>query len=365
VPTFRPDIAALTRYEVGRPIEEVVREHGIDPADIVRLTANESPEGPFPGVTEAVLEALRYSNRYPDNDARDLGRALAGELGVDFENLLFGNGSVALLSDIANAVGGTGTNVVYGWPGFVMYRFAAIWAGSEYKEVPNTPDHRVDLDGIAAAIDEKTRLVFLCNPNNPTGTIRSSAEISEFVDSVPDSLLVVIDEAYHDFVEDDRYSTAVPMATRRDNVVVLRTFSKIYSLAAHRIGYAVGTRATLGELRKIQQPLTVSRVAQAAARASLGQPGELARRAEANAAGRHHLLGVLAERSLEHADSHTNFIYFRMPGTDSRAHSDAFTRLGVIIRPLSGGWMRVTVGSEVENRRFVSALDVVLAAGPS
>ncbi len=360
MPVFRPEIAALSPYEVGRPISEVARDLGLDPASIIRLTANETPFGPFPGVAEAAAEALAGANRYPDNDSWDLSNALASELGVDRSNLWFGNGSVALLVDSVSAVGGPGTRVVYAWPSFVMYRFAAIWAGSDFTEVPLDESHRHDLDAMREAIDEQTRIVFVCNPNNPTGTIIPHEEIASFVGSVPDSVLVVIDEAYHDFVEDQRYATAIPTALTRKNVLVLRTFSKIYGLAGQRVGYGVGDGSLITELRKMQQPLTVNAVAQAAALASLGQPGELKRRARENAAGRHHLVGVMDERGLEHGESHTNFVYFKMPSDDSRVVSREFTARGVIIRPMSSGWMRVTVGTEMENRRFVEVLDEVL-----
>jgi histidinol-phosphate aminotransferase len=219
----------------------------------------------------------------------------------------------------------------------------------------------LDLDAIRSAIDERTSVVFLCNPNNPTGTIKSADEIEAFVRSVPERVLVAIDEAYHHFVADPRYRTAIPLAVELPNVVVLRTFSKIYALAAHRIGYAVGRPETLVELRKVQAPLTVNRVAQAAALASLGQPDEVDRRVAASAAGRHHLMGALEERGLAPTESHTNFIFFKMPFDDSKAISDEFTMRGVIIRPMSRGWMRVSVGSDIDNKRFIEALDQVMA----
>lgn len=360
MPVYRPEIAALSPYEVGRPISEVARDLGLDPDSIIRLTANETPFGPFPGVAEAAARALAGANRYPDNDLWDLSHALAAELGVDRTNLLFGNGSVALLVDAVNAVGGPGTQVVYAWPSFVMYRFAALWAGSDYLEVPLDGSYRHDLDAMREAIDDRTRIVFICNPNNPTGTIVAHNEIVSFVDSLPESLLIVIDEAYHDFVEDPRYSTAVPFSLTRENVLVLRTFSKIYGLAGQRVGFGVGSAELITELRKAQQPLTVNAVAQAAALASLGQSDEISRRVRENSAGRHHLVGVMEERGLEHAETHTNFVFFKMPSNDSPALAKEFTARGVIIRPMSGGWMRVTVGTQDENRRFVEVLDEVL-----
>lgn len=360
MPKFRPDITALTPYEVGRPIEDVARQLGLDPESIVRLTANESPEGPFPGVIEAAAEAIKGSNRYPDPDVWDLGHALASHLDLEPGNLLFGAGSTSLLADIATTVGGPGAKAVYGWPSFVMYRFVSTWAMTDVVEVPLNERHELDLEAMLAAVDDVTRVVYLCNPNNPTGTVNSSDAVEAFVRSVPESVLVVVDEAYHDFVTDPVYQTAIALAIELPNVVVLRTFSKVYALAAHRIGYAVGQETTLQEIRKAQAPLSVNQVAQAAARASLGQSDELQRRVVENAAGRHHLLGVMAERDLDHARSQTNFVFFRMPGDDSHATAGEFAKRGVIIRPMSRGWMRVTVGSRSENERFVTVLDDVI-----
>jgi len=360
MPRFRAEITALNPYEVGRPIEDVAREFDLDPDSIIKLTANESPEGPFPGVIDAVSAVLGNANRYPDNDLWDLSQALAHELAVPRESLLFGSGSTALISAIASAAGGPGTNLVYGWPSFVMYRFAALWSGSGFVEVPLDGNYELDLNAIGNAINVDTRVVVLCNPNNPTGTIKSADEIEHFIDMVADDVLVVVDEAYHEYVGDPRYGTAIGLALGRRNVIVLRTFSKIYSLAGFRVGFAIGHAETLAEVRKAQAPLTVATASQAAALASLGQPDEVSRRVEANAAARHYLSGVLAERDMTQIASQTNFIFFKMPGHHSDHFSTRFTELGVILRPMSDGWLRVTVGSPGENQKFVEALDVVL-----
>lgn len=360
MPRYRDDIAALKPPEVGRPIEEVARDIGLGSSAIVKLTANESPEGPFPGVIEAATAALADSNRYPDNDLWDLSHALAAELGIERSNLLFGNGSTALVADILSAVSESGTNTVYGWPGFVMYRFAAVWAGAKFVEVPLNERFELDLEAMAEAIDGDTRCVILCNPNNPTGTITSADDVESFVDEISDEVMVLVDEAYFEFVSDVRYRSAIPLALRRENVVVLRTFSKIFSLAAHRVGYAIGLPSTLAEVRKAQQPMTVNTVGQAAALASLGQPDELRRRAEANSASRHHLVGALTERGLDPVESHTNFILFRTPSGDPSSDAARLAHHGVVVRPIGDAWMRVTVGSSEENRRFVGVLDGVL-----
>ncbi|HEY7822872.1 MAG TPA: histidinol-phosphate transaminase, partial [Acidimicrobiia bacterium] len=342
---FRPEIAALEPYQVGRQLDDVARAHGLDPADIVKLTANEGPKGPFPGVIEAATREMALSNRYPNNDCWDLGHALADELGVDFSNLMFGAGSVALLEEIALALGGPGRKLLFGWPSFIMYRFVAIWAGSEPVEVPLDQDLRLDLDAMREANDEQTTVVAICNPNNPTGTIRSADEIEAFIDEVPDDVLVVVDEAYHEYVTDENHRSQVPLAIERPNVVVLRTFSKIYALAGHRVGYAVGHPDVLTELRKAQAPLTVNRVAQASALATLGQPEELERRRSENAARRHHVAGALAERGLRMAESQANFIFVEL-GEAADGIIEEMTASGVIIRGMGAGWVRVTIGND-------------------
>jgi histidinol-phosphate aminotransferase len=359
MPRIRSEITALKPYRVGRQFADVAREHGLDPSEIVKLTANEGPEGPFPGVVEAAAEVLARSNRYPDNSCWELGHALAAELELDYTNLMFGAGSVALLSEIALAVGGPDTNMVFGWPSFVMYRFAAIWAGSRFIEVPLDASLRLDLDAMASAIDDETTVVVICNPNNPTGTIRAADDIETFIDAMPESVLVIVDEAYHEFVTHPSYRTEIPLAVERPNVVVLRTFSKIYALAAHRVGYAVGRADLITELRKVQAPLTVNQVAQSAALASVGQHAELERRQTENSARRHHLVGALAERGIRMADSHTNFIYFELGQQADQIVSD-MTALGVIIRGMGSGWVRATIGNDDENRRFLKALDTAM-----
>jgi histidinol-phosphate aminotransferase len=360
MPRFRPEIEALRPYKVGRQLEDVARAHGLDPGDIVKLTANEGPDPPFPGVVEAAVRELERSNRYPDNDCWQLGHVLAEQLGVHFTNLMFGAGGVALLAEIATATGGQGTNIVYGWPSFVMYRFVSLWAGSRPVEIPLAADSELDLDAMGAAIDDGTSAVFVCNPNNPTGTIKGGEEVAAFVDNVPEHVLIVVDEAYHEFVTDSRYRTAVPLAVDRPNVVVIRTFSKIYGLAGLRIGYAIGSAETLAEVRKAQAPLTVNRVAQAAALVSLSLTDELERRRTENAARRHHVVGALSERGLEPTESHTNFVYFELGEATERV-VDQMTALGVLIRPMGEGWVRATIGNDEENRRFLEALDTARA----
>lgn len=342
----------------GRPIDEVAREIGMSPAEIIKLASNESPEGPFPGVLDALASALREVNRYPDNDLHDLSQSVAAVHGIAPENLWFGAGSTSLLAAIGEAVGGTGSSAVYAWPSFVMYRIVTRWASMESIEVPLDTSFRHDLEAMAPAVRGDTNLLFVCNPNNPTGTIVPADEIAWLIDTVPESVLVVIDEAYHHFVTDVQYKTSLDHALSRPNVLVLRTFSKVYALAGLRIGYAVGDAGTIMELRKAQPPFTVSEAAQVAAMASLESPGELQRRVSRNAAGRHHIQEAFEGWGIEHSDSQANFVFFRLD-QDSAETADRFLTHGVIVRAM-GGWLRVTIGSESENARFLEVLEAIL-----
>ncbi len=362
MPRFRPDLDGLVSYLPGRPIEEVAREVGVDTAGIIKLASNESPFGPFPGVGEAVAAAMGESNRYPDNDAYLLTRVLADHLGVGQEFLWLGAGSTGLLGSIAYGLGGAGTSAVYAWPSFVMYRIISRWSMTGPIEVRLDADYKHDLSAMLAAVRADTSLVYVCNPNNPTGTVVGGDDVARFVDSIPESVMIVVDEAYHHFVSDPDYRSALPLALERPNVVVLRTLSKVFALAAHRVGFAVGMPATIDALRRTQAPFTVNTAAQVAATTTLPQAEELQRRIAANAEGRDVVSSALEDREILHARSETNFVFLKI-GDDSNAIADQFLRLGIIIRPMSGGWIRVTIGSPAENSAFVDALDLVPHSG--
>ncbi|HEX2152648.1 MAG TPA: histidinol-phosphate transaminase [Acidimicrobiia bacterium] len=353
MPTYRPDLAEIAPYEPGLPVEEVARRHGLDPATIIKLASNESPYGPFPEAVEAMSAAAAGANRYPDNEAYELKEALGRHLGVDAESVWLGGGSSELLRTIALAVGGPGTNTVYAWPSFVIYRLGAMWAMSERREVALDAEHRHDLGALADAMDPQTTLVFLCNPNNPTGTHLPGSEVRRFVEELPESVTVVVDEAYHDFVTAEDYASLVPLAVERPNLIVTRTFSKVYSLASLRVGYAVAQAETISEMRRAQAPFTVSQVGQAGARASLGSPDRLAARIDDNARGRRVLLDEMADRGTPHADSQANFVWFQSKAADPRTD---YIRSGIIVRTFGDDWVRVTVGTEEENQRFLQAL---------
>ena len=331
----------------------MARELGI--TDIVKLASNESPTEPFPEVLAAIAAAAHQANRYPEDSGYYLVTALAARHGIDPSQIWLGAGSTQLLGCIALAVGGRETSAVYASPSFVMYRISTLVAGAEPIEVPLDNQARHDLDALLAAVRRDTTVVYVCNPNNPTGTYRSAADIAAFIDAVPKSVLVVVDEAYHHYVTAPDYETALSIALDRDNVVVTRTFSKIYGLAGLRIGYAVGRSETIAGLRRTQPPFSASSVAQVAALEALAHDDQVKARVEANTAGRIQLEEGLAERGIDYAASQANFIGVRL-ADDPKEVADRLIEEGVIVRPL-GSIMRVTVGTEEENRRFLKALD--------
>ncbi len=352
---FRADVASLKPYEPGRPIIEVAADYGFDPAEVVKLASNESPLPPVTAALDAMTRRLAEANRYPDNEARLLRRVLAERLRIDYESTWVGAGSSELLRTLATAVGGPGTSAVYAWPSFVVYRMATVIAGSRPIEVPLDAGMCHDLDAMRAAIESDTSIVYVCNPNNPTGTLVPADRIESFVASIPDDVLVVIDEAYFEYVTEPGHRSAIGLLNRFQNLVVTRTFSKVYGLASLRVGYGVARKEVVRELRKAQAPFSVTDVGQVGALAALDATDELTDRIQLNTEGRAAVEAALADLGLEHVPSQANFVYFRL-GADTPLVTAAFLKHGVILRPFSGGWIRVSIGTPEEVDRFVQAL---------
>lgn len=359
MPTFRPELRHVPIHRPGPPPPESVRRL-LD--GLIELGANESPLPPFREVQRAVAEHVAGVNRYPDNDCGRLREALADQLGVPGDHLWFGGGSSELLLGAALAVGGPGTSIAYGWPSFVLYPIICRVAGATPIEVPLDGRHRLDLAAMAAALRPDTTAVYLCNPNNPTGTYVPGAALEEWIGTIPERVLVVIDEAYAEYALAEDFASALPLTASRNNLLVTRTFSKVFGLAGLRVGYAVAAPSTLEQLGRTQLPFTVSSPAQVAATEALRWPGRLEERARGNAAARSLFSAELATRGIPHADSQANFVYLR-PGDDERRTAQLFEERGVIIRPVAGGWVRVTVGSLAENARFFSLLDEIAGGG--
>src|SRR6266542_2798366 len=294
---FKPAVRDLVPYEPGKPVEEVQRELGLE--RVVKLASNEGPFGPFPAALEA-LEAQRHElNRYPDGGAYALRSALAAQHGVAFEQVAIGAGADGVIACLSQAVLEEGDEIVCGWPSFPSYVLDAVKLGARPVRVP-LRDHRYDLDALLAAITERTKLVYVCIPNNPTGTTNTRAELTHFLDQVPGHVLTVLDQAYFEYIDDPDYPDCVEeyfKAGRR--VIVLRTFSKIYGLAGLRVGYGLAPEDVATEIGKVRRAFDVSTPAQEAALASLDSAQELDRRRRVNAEGRWQLEGILREHGLE------------------------------------------------------------------
>ena len=359
---FRPAVSGLTPYQPGKPVEDVQRELGLD--RVVKLASNEGPFPPLPAALEAMERAARDLNRYPDGGAYRLHAALAERHGVAFEDVCVGAGADGCIDMLSQAVLDPGDEVVCGWPSFPSYVIYAAKQGAKAVTVP-LRDHRYDLDALLAAVTPRTKILYVCHPNNPTGTTNTRAELDALFDGVPDHVLVVVDQAYFEYIDDPDYADAIEeYAKQGRRAIVLRTFSKIYGLAGLRVGYAVGPRRCVAAMAKVRRPFDVTTTAQVAALASLDDAREIARRREVNRRGLGDLEAALRGPGFEPVPSLGNFVYADTGG-DATALFDALLREGVIIRPLGGfgapSAVRVSVGTPEENAFFAAALGRVLA----
>jgi len=355
---FRPAVQGLVPYEPGKPVEEVQRELGL--ARCVKLASNEGPFGPFPAAVEALRRSVADLNRYPDGGAWRLRTALAERHGVSFEEVAVGSGADGLIDLLSQASLDPGDEMVCGWPSFATYPIDAAKLGAVPVKVP-LRDDRYDLDAMLEAITPKTRLAFVCHPNNPTGTMNTRAELDAFLDRVPGHVLVVIDQAYREYVDDPDYPDAIDEYQRAGRpVAVLRTFSKIYGLAGLRVGYMVAPPAVVTATNKVKRAFDVSSAAQEAALASLDDVEEIARRRRLNAESRDQLRGILEAAGLPPAGpAFGNFLYAET-GADTRPLFEALLAEGAIVRPLHGFGaptaIRVSCGTPDENAYFAEAL---------
>jgi histidinol-phosphate aminotransferase len=361
----RPAVEALPAYRAGRNPADLAREIGVPRA--IKLASNEVAFPPLPAVLEALTTAAAESNRYPDNGALVLTAALARRYGVDPEQVATGCGAVMLLQQLTQAYSDPGTSMVFAWRSFEMYPLLAQVAGARAVQVPlvaGTPGGAADthdLDALAAAVDDTTRLVLVCNPNNPTGTAVRRAALERFLDAVPDSTLVVLDEAYREFVTDPDVPDGLELLRGRANVAVLRTFSKAWGLAGLRVGYLVAEDPAVADaVRRTHVPFSVSGVAQAAAVAALASEEEVRRRVAAVTDERARLTAALRSRGLDVADSQANFVWLPV-GEGTAELAAALEARAVITRPFAGDGIRVTVGTPEEDDVFLTALDEVRA----
>ncbi len=359
----RPVIQALPAYRPGRNPADLAREIGVDRA--VKLASNEVAFPPLPAVVQAIAAAAVETNRYPDNGAVALTAAIAGRYAVDPAQVAVGGGAVALCQELAQAYTEPGTGIAFAWRSFEMYPLLAQVAGARPVPVPlvpgsvDGPADTHDLDGLLAAIDDTTRLVFVCNPNNPTGTAVRRAALERFLDAVPATTLVVLDEAYREFVSDPEVPDGVELMRGRPHVAVLRTFSKAWGLAGLRVGYLLAEDPAVADaVRRTHVPFSVSMLAQAAAVAALGAEEEVRDRCAAVVAERERLTGALRDRGLVVAESQANFVWLPV-GEQAGPLAAALEARAVITRPFPGEGVRVTVGSPEEDDAFLAALDAV------
>jgi histidinol-phosphate aminotransferase len=354
----------LPVYEPGKPIEETARELGARADEIVKLASNENPLGPSPKAVAAIRAALESTHRYPDGGGYYLRDALARKLGLTRDHLILGAGSNEIIEFLGHAFLDRGDDIVTSEHAFVVYKLVAAVFGARTIEVPS-PDLRHDLDGIIAAVTAKTRLIFIANPNNPTGTLARQEEIDRFIERVPPEIVVVFDEAYFEYLENPPDTLRFVRAGR--NVVALRTFSKIQGLANLRIGYGIARPELIQVLHKTRQPFNVSGLAQAAALAGLEDDDHLRKTKRVTDEGREYLEKEFAAMNLRFVPSVANFVLVNVG--DGTKIFRALLERRIIVRALKGynlaQWIRISVGTMEQNRRCIAALKEILASGPA
>jgi histidinol-phosphate aminotransferase len=346
-------------YEPGRPIEDVAREMGLDARTIIKLASNENPLGPSPKALVAMRKALATAHLYPDGGGFYLRQGIAKKLGVQIDNIVLGTGSNEIIEFLYHAFVGPGDEVVAGDRAFVIYSIMAKMFQARCVEVP-FKGHTHDLKAMLAAITPRTKLVFVANPNNPTGTRVTDAELDDFVKRLPPHVIAVLDEAYIEFLDDP--PTSIKYAMER-NVIVLRTFSKIVGLAGVRIGYGVAQKECIALLQRVRQPFNTNAIAQAGALAALGDTAHIRKTKALTRRGLAYLEKEFTKLKLEFVPSSANFVLVNVGDGDEVFR--ALQRGGVIVRPMRGykmpAWIRVTVGTMDENRRFIGALKLSLS----
>ncbi len=358
----KPSVRTQPVYEPGKPIEYVARELGLDPATIIKLASNENPWGPSPLAVAAAQRALQAGELYPDGGCFALRQKLAAKWSLGADQFVIGNGSNEIIELLGHVFVGAGDEVVMGAPAFVVYKLVTLLFGAKAVEVPLV-NWRHDLAKIAAAITPRTKLVYVCTPNNPTGTANTEAELIAFVRGLPDHVIAVVDEAYAEFVE--RAPDLRPLIAEGRKLVCLRTFSKIYGLASLRIGYGYASAEVCALLNRVRQPFNVNAIAQAAALAALDDVAFAEKTARENRAGLVQLERGCRDLGLEIVPSVANFMLVRVG--DGGKVFEELQRKGVIVRPVKSyglpDWVRVTVGSHEQNVRVLAELRAATRPG--
>ncbi|WP_406726583.1 histidinol-phosphate transaminase [Streptomyces sp. GD-15H] len=348
-PKLRAELEGVPTYKPGKPA-------AAGGPVAYKLSSNENPYPPLPGVMEAIASAASSFNRYPDMACTTLMAELAERFAVPVSHLATGTGSVGVAQQLLQATSGPGDEVIYAWRSFEAYPIITRISGATPVQVPLTPGDVHDLDAMAEAITDRTRLIFVCNPNNPTGTVVRRAELERFLDRVPRDVLVVLDEAYREFIRDPEVPDGVEVYRERPNVCVLRTFSKAYGLAGLRVGFAIAHEPVAAALRKTAVPFGVSQVAQDAAIASLRAEDELIGRVGSLVCERNRVMDALRAQGWKVPESQANFVWLRL-GERTAAFAQACEQAGVVVRPFPGEGTRVTVGETEANDIFLKVTE--------
>ena len=357
-----PNLQAVPVYQPGRPIEEVARELGLPADDIIKLASNENPHGPSRLALAAMRKVLAQANLYPDGNAFYLKQKLAAKLGVTPAHLILGNGSNEVIEFIGHALLSPGAEVIVSQYCFAVYPIVTALFGGKLVVVP-AKDYGHDLDAMLAAITPNTRVVFVANPNNPTGTSARGEDLARFVAAVPENVVLALDEAYIEFLDEPLDLLPEIRSGQKPNLLLMRTFSKIYGLAGLRLGYGIGYPGFIAELEKVRQPFNINAVAQAGALAALDDTAHAEKTRRLNSCGLKFYARAFRKLDLEFIPSSANFILVRV-GEGQRVFNE-MQRLGVIVRPLGGyqlsEWVRISIGTPKENKRCLEALKTALA----
>ncbi len=351
-----PNVRAISPYLPGKPITQLAREMGLPVERIVKLASNENPLGMSPKAKAAVEKAIATLERYPDDF--ELKNALAGHTGLGMEHIVLGNGSNDVLDLIARVFLATGRSAVFSQHAFAVYPLATLSAGAEPIAVP-ARDYGHDLEAMRGAIRPDTRLIWIANPNNPTGTFLPYPQLKAFLQAVPNDVVVVLDEAYNEYIPPAERVDTKNWLAEFPNLVITRTFSKIYGLAGLRIGYALASAEIADLMNRVRQPFNCNNLALAAATAALDDHEFMARSYALNRAGMEQIIAGLKRFGFSHIPSHGNFLTFKVG--DAATLNQKLLKQGVIVRPIGGygmpEWLRVTIGTEADNLRFLEALD--------
>jgi len=357
-------VSVIKPYVPGKPIEELERELGLK--ECIKLASNENPLGPSPKALEGLRDLLNNPDkmsRYPDGGGYYLKNALSERFSksgikVSQDEIILGNGSNELLDIAVRTFMGQGDEAIFSSHSFVVYPLAVQSIGGVAREIPHI-NYRHNLLEMAKAITEKTKVIFVANPNNPTGTSNKRDEFERFMDKVPDGVLVIMDEAYYEYVQDPEYPDTIEYFKKGRDILVLRTFSKAYGLAGLRIGYGIGKKEILTEMNKIREPFNTNTLAQVASIHALTDEGHVRKTIENNEAGKKYLYNEFDSLGIKYVPTETNFIYMPLE-IDSNALFNAMLQMGVIIRPVGPKAVRVTIGLPEENRRFIESLKIAL-----